>query len=77
MDGGVRSGMDVFKALALGARGVFLGRPVLWGLGADGGRGALDVIESMGAELRRAMVHTGCRTLRDIDRSKLLLASTL
>ena len=72
MDGGVRGGVDVFKALALGARAVFLGRPIVWGLGAGGGQGAQDVIEGMVLELKEAMSYTGCRRITDISRDKLL-----
>ena len=72
IDGGVRNGVDVFKALALGARAVFLGRPIVWGLGANGSQGAQDVIEGMVSELKEAMAYTGCRELQDISRSNLL-----
>ena len=72
IDGGVRNGVDVFKALALGARAVFLGRPIVWGLGANGGQGARDVIEGMVCELKEAMAYTGCREIQDISRSNLL-----
>ncbi|MDW4901630.1 alpha-hydroxy acid oxidase [Streptomyces californicus] len=60
LDSGVRSGGDVLKALALGARGVLIGRPVLWGLAADGERGVGTVLALLRAELAEAMVLAGC-----------------
>ncbi|MFJ9034291.1 alpha-hydroxy acid oxidase [Streptomyces sp. NPDC102274] len=60
LDSGVRSGVDVLKALALGARGVLLGRPVLWGLAAGGEDGTGEVLSLLGTELREAMTLTGC-----------------
>lgn len=59
-DGGIRSGSDVLSALALGADGVLLGRPALWGLAAGGGQGVLDVLGILAAELDAAMALTGC-----------------
>lgn len=66
VDGGVRRGTDVVKALALGARAVLLGRPILWGLSVGGEQGALEVLEVMRAELVRAMALCGTPTLNDI-----------
>ena len=68
-DGGIRSGQDVLKALALGARAVLLGRPVLWGLAADGADGARAVLELMRAELELAMTLAGMPTLASINRA--------
>jgi 4-hydroxymandelate oxidase len=59
MDGGVRRGTDVVKALALGASAVGLGRPVLWGLAAAGQEGAVRVLEMIRAELAAAMTLCG------------------
>jgi len=59
-DSGVRSGRDVLKALALGASGVLVGRPLLWGLAADGHRGALRVLELLRLELSDALRLSGC-----------------
>ena len=73
VDGGVRSGVDVFKALALGADAVFLGRPILWGLGSSGQEGVEGVIMRMKEELMEAMKYTGCKSLKDIDGTKLTL----
>ncbi|HEU4425540.1 MAG TPA: alpha-hydroxy acid oxidase [Pilimelia sp.] len=70
-DGGVRGGADVFMALALGARAVFLGRPVLWALAVDGGAGVAQLLDLVGEELRHTMALTGRPALSDIDRSVL------
>lgn len=69
VDGGIRRGTDVLKALALGARAVFLGRPLLWGLAARGEAGALAVLELLRGELADALALSGCARLADVDRS--------
>ena len=69
MDGGVRRGTDVLKALALGARAVLVGRPILWGLAVDGAAGAQHVLELLRDELERAMVLAGVPDVASIDRS--------
>jgi isopentenyl diphosphate isomerase/L-lactate dehydrogenase-like FMN-dependent dehydrogenase len=71
VDGGIRRGSDVLKAIALGARVVLIGRPVLWGLCADGEQGAINVLEILRRELDEAMLLCGCAKLRDIDASLL------
>jgi 4-hydroxymandelate oxidase len=63
MDGGVRRGTHVLKALALGARAVLIGRPVLWGLAAGGQEGVARVLEMFRAELTLAMQLAGCPSL--------------
>lgn len=68
VDGGFRRGTDVFKALALGAKGVGIGRPFLWGLGAFGQPGVDRVIEIMQGELKLAMGNCGTRTVADVTR---------
>jgi len=68
VDGGFRRGTDVFKALALGAKAVGIGRPFLWGLGAFGQPGVDRVIEIMQGELKLAMGNCGTRTVADITR---------
>ena len=60
LDSGIRSGTDVLRALALGASGVLLGRPLLWGLAAGGEAGALRVLELLAEELRDALGLAGC-----------------
>ncbi len=69
LDGGVRRGTDVLKALALGARAVLIGRPILWGLAVDGAAGARRVLEILRAELEKAMMLAGRPTLASIDRT--------
>ncbi|BFV60998.1 alpha-hydroxy acid oxidase [Kitasatospora sp. CMC57] len=73
-DGGVRSGTDVFAALALGARAVLLGRPVLWGLAADGAAGVAGVLGLATGELAHTMALTGRPSLAAVDRSAIALA---
>jgi 4-hydroxymandelate oxidase len=68
VDGGVRRGTDVLRALALGARAVLVGRPVLWGLAVDGEEGALGVLESLREELDQAMALAGCPRVQDATR---------
>jgi 4-hydroxymandelate oxidase len=69
LDGGVRRGTDALKALALGARAVFVGRPILWGLAVAGAEGAQHVLELLRDELELAMALAGRPTLADIDAS--------
>ena len=69
LDGGVRRGTDVLKALGLGARAVLVGRPVLWGLATGGEEGVREVLSMLKAELELAMTLAGRRTVADIDRS--------
>ena len=72
VDGGVRRGTDVYKALALGASAVGIGRPYAWGLGAFGQEGAERVLDILNMELRLAMVGCGARTIREISRDSLI-----
>ena len=69
VDGGVRRGSDVLKALALGARAVLVGRPYLWGLAADGEAGVRRILEMLRDELSLAMSLSGQASVSDIDRS--------
>ncbi len=69
MDSGIRRGTDVLKALALGARAVFVGRPVLWGLVVNGTDGVVSVLELFRAELEQAMALAGFSALARIHRS--------
>jgi 4-hydroxymandelate oxidase len=69
VDGGIRRGTDVLKALALGAKAVLLGRPVLWGLAVGGEVGVQHLIELLRDELDLAMALSGCAKLQDIDPS--------
>lgn len=67
LDGGIRRGTDVLKALALGARAVLVGRPILWGLTVDGAAGAQRVLELLRDGLEHAMALAGCSDIRSID----------
>jgi isopentenyl diphosphate isomerase/L-lactate dehydrogenase-like FMN-dependent dehydrogenase len=73
VDGGIRRGTDVLKALALGANAVLIGRPYLYGLGAAGEAGVTKVVNILQRELLMAMVLTGRTTIGSIDRSVLWL----
>jgi 4-hydroxymandelate oxidase len=66
MDGGIRRGTDVVKAISLGAAAVLVGRPVVWGLAAEGEDGVADVLGILRAEVENAMALTGCRTVAEI-----------
>ncbi|MEY2511774.1 MAG: 4-hydroxymandelate oxidase [Verrucomicrobiota bacterium] len=68
VDGGIRRGSDVLKAIALGARAVLVGRPILWGLTVNGEQGAADVLEILRRELDEAMLLCGCTRIEDIER---------
>jgi 4-hydroxymandelate oxidase len=69
VDGGIRRGTDVVKALALGAGGVLVGRPLTWGLAVGGAEGAQRVIEILLAELHTALALSGCPRVTDLNRS--------
>ena len=68
MDGGVRRGTDVLKAMALGAVAVLVGRPAAWGLAAEGEDGVAGVLAILRAEVENAMALTGCRSIAEIGR---------
>ncbi|XP_069810475.1 2-Hydroxyacid oxidase 1 [Dendropsophus ebraccatus] len=69
LDGGIRKGTDVLKALALGAKAVFIGRPVLWGLAYQGQHGVEEVLSILREEFHLAMALSGCCNVKEIDRS--------
>ena len=71
MDGGVRSGVDIFKALALGAHGVLLGRPWVWALAAQGQAGITAMLDNLRSELRVAMALAGVTRVADIGRQHI------
>lgn len=73
MDGGIRQGSDVFKALALGAKIVFLGRPVIWGLAANGADGVQGIVEILQRELATTMALAGTPSIAHIDQSTVML----
>jgi len=66
VDGGIRRGTDILKALALGARAVLIGRPVIWGLAVDGAQGVTAVLDHLLVELVRAMQLSGTASLKEI-----------
>jgi isopentenyl diphosphate isomerase/L-lactate dehydrogenase-like FMN-dependent dehydrogenase len=68
MDGGIRRGTDVVKAIALGAAAVMVGRPAAWGLAAEGEDGVAGVLGILRAEVENAMALTGCRSVAEIGR---------
>jgi (S)-mandelate dehydrogenase len=70
-DSGFRSGLDIAKALAMGAKGVFVGRPLLYGLATGGEQGAASVLELLGTELERAMTLAGAPDVAALSREIL------
>jgi L-lactate dehydrogenase (cytochrome) len=71
LDGGIRCGQDILKALALGADSTLIGRAFLYGLGANGRQGVTDALEIMRRELQVSMALTGCNDMRAVGRSIL------
>ncbi|XP_046339316.2 2-Hydroxyacid oxidase 1-like [Haliotis rufescens] len=72
LDGGVRSGLDALKAIAMGARAVFVGRPILWGLAHAGGEGAEKVLQILGDELNTGMALAGASKISEISRDMVV-----
>ena len=71
MDGGIRRGGDVLKAMARGADAVLIGRPYLYGLAVNGSEGVRHIVDILRAEFEVAMALTGRTTIAQIDRSAL------
>ena len=71
VDGGVRRGTDVFKALALGARAVGIGRPYVWALSAFGQQGVERVLDILRAELQLTMRQCGTPAIKNITRASV------
>jgi L-lactate oxidase len=71
VDGGIRRGQDVFKALALGASAVALGRPIMYSLALGGWMAVQQVLEQLNGELRAAMRHTGDRNIAEISKKSI------
>jgi 4-hydroxymandelate oxidase len=71
LDGGVRRGVDVLKALALGARAVLIGRPILWGLAVGGEAGALGVLRMLQSEIDLALALAGATSVHELGRDLL------
>jgi len=72
LDGGIRRGTDILKALALGAQCVGIGRPVIWGLSQSGQQGVEHVFNILNAELKLAMALAGCSRVSDINNDILV-----
>ncbi|GIY60128.1 hydroxyacid oxidase 1 [Caerostris extrusa] len=72
LDGGIRSGSDVFIALALGAKSTFIGRPAIWGLSLDGENGVRKVLQILKEELLMTMQLAGAETVEHIKRSMVV-----
>jgi 4-hydroxymandelate oxidase len=75
VDGGVRRGTDIFKAVALGAKAVLVGRPVLWGLACNGSEGVFEVLSMLKKEFDLALALSGCPNVKDIQRDLVSFAS--
>ncbi|KAK1167910.1 hydroxyacid oxidase 2-like isoform X2 [Acipenser oxyrinchus oxyrinchus] len=69
LDGGVRTGSDVLKAIAVGAKCVFIGRPVVWGLAYKGEEGVREILQILNDEFRLSMALAGCRNVSEINRN--------
>ncbi|KAF2624302.1 (S)-2-hydroxy-acid oxidase [Macroventuria anomochaeta] len=74
IDGGIRSGQDIFKALALGAECCWVGRPAIWSLAYDGEAGVRTMLDILYTDFRRCMQLTGCSSIADISKSSLGIA---
>jgi len=77
LDGGIRRGADVVKALALGAKAVFIGRPLFWGLAVDGEKGVVRIFEILREEIEITMAKCGRPTIASIDSSTIVKAPPL
>ncbi len=77
LDGGIRRGADIVKALALGAKAVFIGRPLFWGLAVDGERGLIRVLEILHEEMQITMAKCGKPTVASIDSTVVVKAPPL
>jgi 4-hydroxymandelate oxidase len=71
VDGGIRRGTDVAKALSMGASAIMIGRPYIWGLSTHGAAGVQRVVEILHTELRMAMALLGVRNLAELTRDLL------
>jgi 4-hydroxymandelate oxidase len=74
LDSGVRTGLDVFRAIALGARAVYVGRPVHWGLAYDGEAGVLRALNILRGEFDRVLAFSGCTSVDQIGRHHVVMA---
>ena len=72
VDGGIRRGTHVLKALSLGATACSFGKAFLFSLGAGGQKGVERLLENMQKEIRRNMILMGCKKIEDLDASKII-----
>ena len=72
LDGGVRRGTHVLKALALGAKACSFGKGYLFALGAAGQKGVEAILQKMRDEIQRDMILMGCRSVKELNRSKII-----
>ena len=77
LDGGIRRGTDIYKAIALGARAVLIGRPLFWGLAVNGEQGLSSVLEILRDELDSTMGMCGCADIESISKDDIYLNSPL
>ncbi|MFO2569239.1 (S)-2-hydroxy-acid oxidase [Legionella quinlivanii DSM 21216] len=77
IDGGIRSGIDIFKAMALGAKAILIGRPVLYGLITGGQQGVVSLLQILNKELRDCMHMAGCSTISNITKDLLYSVMTV
>ncbi len=73
LDGGIRRGSDLVKALALGARAVMIGRGYLWGLAANGQAGVENVLDILRSGIGSALMGLGCNGVRDLTQEDILI----
>jgi len=71
IDGGIRRGTDVFKAIALGAKAVGVGRPIIWGLAVDGQQGAKRILDLLRKDFELTMKLCGCTSIQDITEAMI------
>jgi L-lactate dehydrogenase (cytochrome) len=76
LDGGIRRGTHVLKALALGAKACSFGKAYLYALSAGGQGGIERILEKMKSEIKRDMILMGCKTVKDLNRSKIAFRKT-
>ncbi len=72
LDGGIRRGTHVLKALALGAKACSFGKAYLYALGAGGQQGVARLLQKMKAEINRDMILMGCKSIKDLNKSKII-----
>ena len=72
LDGGIRRGTHVLKALALGAKACSFGKGYLFALGAGGQNGVVSILQKMKSEIERGMILMGCRSVKKLNRSKVV-----